>query len=115
MKVKCNKCGKVPASEVERYGTCSACENNKGVRHIVACTGVRHKKCRRQIQVTMKLKEYFRKKETEANNIMLEAHKKGRGNAWIYTLEVAATKVSQVHAFAKSQQHPLKCSLEPDK
>ena len=65
--------------------------------------------------VVLVLQKFFYKNETEANHIMLNVHKKGRGTAGIYTFEVAETKLSQVHSFAKSQQHPLKCSLEPDK
>ncbi len=65
--------------------------------------------------VVLVLKKFFYKNETEANHIMLSVHKKGRGIAGIYTFEVAETKLSQVHSFAKTQQHPLKCSLEPDK
>ncbi len=65
--------------------------------------------------VVLVLQKFFYKNETEANHIMLNVHKKGRGTAGIYTFEVAETKLSQGHSFAKRQQHPLKCSLEPDK
>jgi ATP-dependent Clp protease adaptor protein ClpS len=65
--------------------------------------------------VVLVLQKFFYKNETEANHIMLNVHKKGRGIAGIFTFEVAETKLSQVHSFSKSQQHPLKCSLEPDK
>ncbi|HJN02064.1 MAG: ATP-dependent Clp protease adapter ClpS [Nitrospinae bacterium] len=65
--------------------------------------------------VVLVLQKFFYKNETEANHIMLNVHKKGRGIAGIFTFEVAETKLSQVHSFAKNQDHPLKCSLEPDK
>jgi ATP-dependent Clp protease adaptor protein ClpS len=65
--------------------------------------------------VVLVLQKFFYKNETEANHIMLNVHKKGKGIAGIYTFEVAETKLSQVHSFAKTEQHPLKCSLEPDK
>jgi len=65
--------------------------------------------------VVLVLQKFFYKNETEANHIMLNVHKKGRGIAGIFTFEVAETKLSQVHSFAKTEQHPLKCSLEPDK
>lgn len=60
------------------------------------------------------LKKFFNKNETEAMHIMLNVHKKGAGIAGIYTYEIGETKVIQVHSFAKSNQHPLKCSLEPE-
>ncbi len=64
--------------------------------------------------VILILQKFFYKSETEATHIMLNVHKKGRGIAGVYTYEIAEAKVSQVLSYAKSQQHPLKCSLESD-
>ena len=60
------------------------------------------------------LQKFFFKNETEAAHVMMNVHKKGRGVAGIFTFEIAETKVSQVHSYAKTHQHPLKCSLEPE-
>ena len=64
--------------------------------------------------VVVVLQRFFFKNETEATHIMLNVHKKGWGIAGTYTFEIAETKVKQVHSFAKNNQHPLKCSLEPE-
>lgn len=58
------------------------------------------------------LKHFFKKTELEANQIMLDVHHKGLGVAGIYSFEVAETKVMQVNQFAKTNQYPLKSSLE---
>ena len=59
------------------------------------------------------LRRYFRKAEADAMHIMMQVHQKGRGVAGIYHFEIAETKVSQVHEYAQSEGHPLKCSMEP--
>lgn len=64
--------------------------------------------------VVLILKKFFYKNETEATTIMWNVHKKGAGLAGIYTFEIAETKVKQVHFFSKSNQHPLRCSMEPE-
>jgi ATP-dependent Clp protease adaptor protein ClpS len=43
---------------------------------------------------------------------MLHVHQKGVGVCGIFSYEVAETKVTQVMDFARSQQHPLQCTLE---
>ena len=60
------------------------------------------------------LKEVFRKSETDAINIMLMVHKKGSGVCGVFTKEIAETKVFTVVRRAKSDQHPLKCIMEPE-
>jgi ATP-dependent Clp protease adaptor protein ClpS len=47
-----------------------------------------------------------------ATRIMLDVHKKGRGVCGVYTLDIARTKVSQVHDMAQSREFPLKSSYE---
>lgn len=64
--------------------------------------------------VVQLLKVVFRKNENEAVNIMLMVHKKGSGVCGIFTKEIAETKVETVLKMAKSDQHPLKCIMEPD-
>jgi len=54
----------------------------------------------------------FRKSPTEANRIMLHIHFKGSGICGTYPYEVAETKVARVHAMARKEGFPLRCSLE---
>ncbi len=60
------------------------------------------------------LKKYFRKNESEANDIMLQVHNQGTGLAGVYTYEIAETKVFHVNEYSKKNKHPLKCTLEED-
>jgi ATP-dependent Clp protease adaptor protein ClpS len=55
----------------------------------------------------------FRKSEGEANRIMLDVHKKGRGIVATYPWDIAQTKADQVHALARERQFPLRCLVEP--
>jgi ATP-dependent Clp protease adaptor protein ClpS len=54
----------------------------------------------------------FHKPAAEAMQIMLDVHKKGKGICGVYTYDIAATKVAQVHELAMRRGFPLKCSLE---
>ena len=58
------------------------------------------------------LESVFHLSPTEANRIMLNIHMKGLGVCGTYPFDIAETKVHQVHARAKSEGYPLKCSLE---
>jgi ATP-dependent Clp protease adaptor protein ClpS len=60
------------------------------------------------------LMRFFGKDETEAQQVMLEAHQKGVSVAGVYTFEIAETKVSQVLRAAKQEEYPLMCVLEPE-
>ena len=60
------------------------------------------------------LRTVFNKSESEAVNIMLMVHKKGSGVCGVFTKEIAETKVFTVIKKAKSDQHPLKCVMEPE-
>ncbi len=64
--------------------------------------------------VVLVLRRFFGKDEGQANQIMLDVHKKGLGIAGVYTLEVAEMKVMQVNQFARLNQHPLKSILEEE-
>jgi len=55
----------------------------------------------------------FHKSIEEANKLMLDVHKKGKGIAGVYTWDIAVTKTEQVHAAAKANDFPLKCVIEP--
>jgi len=54
----------------------------------------------------------FHKPVPEATRIMLDVHKKGRGIVGVYTYDIAATKVNQVHTLARQNGFPLKCTME---
>jgi ATP-dependent Clp protease adaptor protein ClpS len=58
------------------------------------------------------LERFFQKDRTNATRIMLEVHMRGRGVCGIYPYEIAETKVAQVNAFSRENQHPLLCTLE---
>ena len=56
----------------------------------------------------------FNKSPEEAVNIMLNVHRKGMGLCGVYTYEVSETKVETVHAIAREQGFPLKCTMEKE-
>ena len=56
----------------------------------------------------------FHKSYQEAENIMLEVHKKDRGLCGVYTHEIAETKVMQVSKKAKDSGFPLKAVMEEE-
>ena len=56
----------------------------------------------------------FRHSEERAAQIMLHVHQKGAGVCGVFTREIAETKVEQVMQFAKQNEHPLQCTMEPD-
>ena len=59
------------------------------------------------------LELFFNKDRPTATRIMLEVHTRGKGICGAYTHEIAETKVAQVNAYARENQHPLLCTLEP--
>jgi len=61
------------------------------------------------IDILMKI---FRKPASEANRIMLAVHRSGSGTCGVFSYDIARTKVSQVHALARAQEFPLKCTFE---
>ena len=63
--------------------------------------------------VVLVLMDIFHKNEAEANRIMLNVHKKGKGVAGVYTFDIAVTKTEHVHAIAKDMGFPLRCIIEP--
>ncbi|PID41143.1 MAG: ATP-dependent Clp protease adapter ClpS [Proteobacteria bacterium] len=58
------------------------------------------------------LENIFHKSHDEATEIMLHVHHKGVGVAGIYTREICETKIAIVHELAKTNQFPLRCSME---
>ena len=57
---------------------------------------------------------HFHKSSAEANHVMLQVHRKGRGVAGVYTRDVAETKVTIVTKEARENGMPLKITTEPE-
>ena len=58
------------------------------------------------------LQKFFAMDQERATQIMLKVHVEGRGVSGTYPRDVAATKVAQVVAYARENQHPLACVME---
>lgn len=54
----------------------------------------------------------FNKKIEEANKIMLDVHKAGKGIAGIYSYDIAMTKAGTAMSWAKEEGFPFKLSVE---
>ena len=64
--------------------------------------------------VVMILSKVFHKTQEQAEQIMLDVHKKGKGVCGVYTFEIAQTKVEQVKTLAKQNQFPLLATYEEE-
>jgi ATP-dependent Clp protease adaptor protein ClpS len=62
------------------------------------------------IEVMIKV---FSLSSDEAEAITMDIHKNGRGNAGVYSYEVAETKAAIVMDAAKRHEFPLTCKPEP--
>ncbi len=62
--------------------------------------------------VVLVLQRFFAMDREQATRIMLKVHTEGRGICGVFPRDVAATKVEQVAAFARDNQHPLACVME---
>ncbi len=60
------------------------------------------------------LKRFFYMNGDVATQVMLQVHFQGRGVCGIYTRDIAETKVALVNDYARVNQHPLLCSMEPE-
>jgi ATP-dependent Clp protease adaptor protein ClpS len=60
------------------------------------------------------LERIFGKGPSEATQIMLQIHNGGLGVAGVYVLEVAETKVAQVHRTAEDRGYPLRAGVEKE-
>ena len=54
----------------------------------------------------------FNKSIADAEKIMLDVHKKGRGVAGIYSYDIAVTKATTAMSLAKEQDFPFKLTVE---
>ena len=60
------------------------------------------------------LERFFNMGSSRAHDIMLTVHTKGVAVVGVYPFEVAETKVTQVMDCARSNQHPLQCTMEKE-
>ncbi len=60
------------------------------------------------------LQQFFQHSEEKATQIMLQIHLQGRSICGIYTRDIAETKVVQVTDYARQNDHPLLCGMEPE-
>jgi ATP-dependent Clp protease adaptor protein ClpS len=60
------------------------------------------------------LKRFFHAREEIAVQIMLQVHYQGRGVCGVFTRDIAETKVVLVNDYARNNEHPLLCSMEPE-
>ena len=58
------------------------------------------------------LKLFFGMNHDRATQVMLHVHTRGKGVCGVFTYEIAETKVAQVNDHARSNQHPLMCTME---
>ena len=60
------------------------------------------------------LQRFFGMNHDRAFDIMLTVHNKGVAVVGVYPFEIAETKVTQVMDCARSNQHPLQCTMEKE-
>lgn len=60
------------------------------------------------------LERFFNIDHARAVDIMLTVHTRGLAVVGVYPFEVAETKVTQVMDCARSNQHPLQCTMEKE-
>jgi ATP-dependent Clp protease adaptor protein ClpS len=60
------------------------------------------------------LQRFFNMDQGRAVDIMLTVHNKGVAVVGVYPFEIAETKVTQVMDCARSNQHPLQCTMEKE-
>ncbi len=62
--------------------------------------------------VVLVLEVFFAMNREKATQIMLHVHTRGVGVCGVFTKDIAETKVAQVNDYARSNQHPLMCTME---
>jgi len=59
------------------------------------------------------LETIFHHSQGNAEKIMLDVHRRGKGIAGTYTRDIAETKALQTRTLAKEHNFPLRCVAEP--
>lgn len=54
----------------------------------------------------------FHKNPVEATRLMLLVHMTGQAAVAVYTYDIAATKINEVHTRARASGYPLKCIMK---
>ncbi|WP_295405653.1 ATP-dependent Clp protease adapter ClpS [uncultured Thiocystis sp.] len=62
--------------------------------------------------VVLVLEIFFGMNQEKATQVMLHVHTRGVGVCGVFTKDIAETKVAQVNDYARSNQHPLMCTME---
>ncbi|AYE33195.1 ATP-dependent Clp protease adaptor ClpS [Clostridium septicum] len=60
------------------------------------------------------LMDIFNKDINEANKVMLDVHKSGRGIAGIYPYDIALSKVSKAMSLAREEGFPFNLTVEEE-
>ena len=63
--------------------------------------------------VVVVLQKFFSMTREKATQVMLKVHREGMGICGTYPKDLATTKVEQVVGYARRNQHPLQCVMEP--
>ncbi len=59
------------------------------------------------------LELFFAMNREKATGVMLKVHREGKAVCGVYTRDIAETKCAQVNQFARENEHPLLCEIEP--
>lgn len=59
------------------------------------------------------LETFFMMDRSQATQIMLHVHTRGKGVCGVFSRDIAETKVDQVNHYSRQHQHPLLCDMEP--
>jgi len=58
------------------------------------------------------LQHFFNMDRSQATQVMLHVHTRGKGVCGLFSRDVAETKVDQVNDYSKENEHPLMCTME---
>lgn len=59
------------------------------------------------------LETFFAMDRELAVRVMLKVHTEGKAVCGVFVRDVAETKAAQVNQFARENEHPLMCEIEP--
>lgn len=60
------------------------------------------------------LEDFFNMNREQATRVMLKVHTEGRAICGVYTRDIAETRAEQINQYARENEHPLLCQIEPD-
>jgi ATP-dependent Clp protease adaptor protein ClpS len=58
--------------------------------------------------------KFFAMDLEKSNHIMFRVHREGKAVVGTYSAEIAETKVAQVNQYARTNEHPLLCTMEQE-